>query len=314
MAEVRISKSDFLFLGADGNNYLKYLQGDISYPFAEAFAIIECHRRYRNFLASRGIDYRWIIVPAKERILVEELDLPVKLNALPVNVIKSCLKSSDPGVAEAFLDLGDVRDLYCGYAPESLYHKNDTHWTHHLAFRSYRYIMDSFFGGRYGKSWDIPIVSKALQEGDLGRIIGRPAEEIFYHHPLVRPRRVFCNETVNNGRVELFEGGGAAAAIFIHSSSFDYMKEFFCSSFNRSLCIFSPHHMDGLAEEKPDIVVNFVQERYLPRAPTQIAKVSDVKYFLENDRPKSMAAFNEFFVDSSSFLGRVASSTAEIYV
>lgn len=313
MPEFFISKNDFIFLKSDGNNYLKHLTGEVECDKSTIDEIVAAHAEYQKLLAANNIQYKWIIVPTKERILIEELNTPSITNNLPINKLKQSIKINSPELADHFLDLGEINELFYGYSASSLFHKYDTHWTHNLAFRSYHYIMDRFLKGIYGKSIDIAISKADKQIGDMASAFNKPSEDIFFHHPLNRPTKIWSNEALNNGRINLIKGFGQKNAIILHSSSFDYMGEFFTSHFAKSLTIFTPNLPKKLTLEKPDIIFSITQERYLTRPPKICETTAEVKYFNEDQRPKSQELTNKYLVENNCFLGKSTIQTVEAF-
>lgn len=217
--------------------------------------------------AVRGIDYRMLVVPEKHVVYPDKLpDGAHVAEVRPINQIIGALGPTPrshliyPAVA-----LSDAR------AVEDSFLRTDVHWTHYGAYVGYRALMASL----------PPVYQRAVvgEEalvrgdyrvmGDLGvRLDPVPNERGISighggHH---RFRRVFDNRAFGRGQTEIFENDDARLprCVLFRDSNASAMLQYLAMHFSRLVVVSSTEFFyDLVREEKPDVVITEMTERYL---------------------------------------------------
>ena len=318
MEQIIKGEDGFLFVGKESNKYTDYLLGTLAPSPADLDRLIACHLTRLSFCKSLGIQYFWILVPSKERILSHLLPADLRSRMRPNNAPIHALlnRAFDLGLhrsfASFFIDLSDaLRQLS---TDGDRFHRTDTHWTHRGAWSAYQHIIQRLNDGTLGACVATPRIQDAKQQGDLGRLADLGPEPIrhFSNPEFSSERQVaFSNEVVNNGGLHIIEGTcrWRPRSLILRSSSFDYFKDFFLTHFSRSMTIFGPElRPELLMHEKPDYVFHFQQERYMLRPPQDASSTFVTKYVTEKGNISDFRNRVEDYVGTGGYFVRQKSA------
>lgn len=274
MPEVAEGEEQFLFALSESNGFVDQLVGrrNISDSFVDKLLLLQI-QRYATCKAF-GVSYYWFLCPAKERVLYEYL--PPQTRAA-VDLDRSIarrifVRAKSLGCEQLLRHFYcDLADSFADVERARLFHRTDTHWTHFGAHLAYRFCVEKVVTPSIGAAQMQVRATAAKQQGDLGRILNLPPEDIVHFaNPNMTSKRVFFNGVENNGKFEIFVSGQLekSTALIIRSSSIDFMKEFFVDHFRKAVLLFCPDlNYELVVRERPDYVFHFQQERYLTRLP-----------------------------------------------
>ena len=223
----------------------------------------------RDDLKSQGIDFVLFIAPNKERVYSDEMPdyygAPAE-NYAVLQIVNYLRDNTDLNILYPIDEINTAaRDLGNNGI---LYHKTDTHWNELGAYIGSKALLDSM---------DITIPdyddkSVTIEEtedvaGDLAGIRGL--------HSWIEPDKTYkptgfnehsvCEDEYDFNSVIRYHASNAdQRKLFIHRDSFcTAMAETIGSQFNESVMVHTnSYNRDMIAEEKPDIYVLEIAERY----------------------------------------------------
>lgn len=260
-------RDDWLFLTNDSNRVIDQMTGlkPLGAQDVEAWRITLMLRR--AWLASIGSRYIFAVAPNKEAVFDQHLPDGLRLSDnRPVRQLQS-----------AGLDLI--------YRPEEFrgadtYSKTDTHWNDLGGQRQAEMLLAACRkqGVAAGplSAMEMEFVTRR-HYGDLGRKLTPPQDsEVILKRVKSRQARVAFSSKINNtGSILVFEGKDRSlprGMMFADSfGGVGSVADFVAQGFSRLVVLWQPHFDFRLIEEeKPDIVISQMVERFLTLIPNDV--------------------------------------------
>ncbi len=260
-------RDGWLFLTNDSNRVVDQMTGDLPLPEQdiEKWRLTIEQRRFHA--RSIGAEYLFAVAPNKEAVFREYLPF-----GIPVSGNRAVRQMQDAGI-----------DLL--YRPDLLwrcktYSKTDTHWSDYggmiQAKQIIRMVLELGISSGSLDDLDCDFVTDT-HYGDLGRKLSSPVRSEVLKKRL-RTRRsklIYNSRHQTTGTKLIFEGGNKRlprAVVFGDSfggigSTFDFLAQ----CFSRLVVSWSPTvDFQLIEEERPDIVISQMAERFLIRVPDDI--------------------------------------------
>jgi alginate O-acetyltransferase complex protein AlgJ len=227
----------------------------------------------RDWLARRGIRYVFLIAPEKSTIYPELLPAALQPVA-PETRIDQLLAWM---AAHSTVDLIDVRPaLRAAKTTGRLYRWTDTHWNGGGAFAAH-HRLEEWLQARFPELRPIDRASfsqhvRVAPGGDLAGMLalaGHLREEeldLVWKEP---PAREGAATPVMNAHASAHPvakecpGGELGRTVVIHDSFFEAIVPFLARHFRRAAFVRREFATDIIADEKPEIVIEEMVERYL---------------------------------------------------
>lgn len=245
--------------------------------------ILDARRRY---FEEQKIAHLWAVVPNKVAIHPEHLPDSVK-GAAGKRRLDQLLQHLR---ARTRLNVVDFRQpLLRAKGPRFLYHCNDTHWNDRGVLVAYQHLcqrLGPLMPGLKPLNMDQVTFSRATHQGDLSALLGiKDQFPDVYDAAKIQgpgPREVkqapmaaLPPKDIWGRKVELhaYEGpaGKPRLLMFIDSFTTKLFQQCLARHFSRSLFILASPSLETMkvvvAEEKPDIVIEQVVERFLGLVP-----------------------------------------------
>ncbi|OWU82266.1 hypothetical protein ATO6_22765 [Oceanicola sp. 22II-s10i] len=273
-------KNDWLFLTNDSNHVIDQMTGQrpLAPEDVEAWRITLMLRR--AWLESIGSRYIFAVAPNKEAVFKDHLPDGIRLSDnRPVRQLQS-----------AGIDLIYRPEKFRG---AETYSKTDTHWNDLGGQRQAKMLLDACRqqGVEVGplSAMDIELISQS-HYGDLGRKLTPPQEsEVILKRVKSRQAKVvFSTKISNTGSILVFEGADKSLprGMFFADSfgGVGSVSDFIAQGFSRLVVLWQPHFDFRLIEEeKPDIVISQMVERFLTLIPNDVRseKLSAMSGFAE---------------------------------
>lgn len=277
-------KNGWLFLTNDSNRVIDQMTGrsPLAPEDIEAWRITLMLRR--AWLRSIGARYIFAVAPNKEVIFREHLPDGIQIsNNRPVRQLKA-----------AGIKLIYRPDTFRG---ADTYSRTDTHWNDLGGQRQAEILLENC--RRQGvaagplSAMEMGFVTDT-HYGDLGRKLTPPqASELIRKRVRSRQAKVvFSSKTGNTGSVVIFEGKDKSlprGMMFADSfGGVGSVSDYVAQGFSRLVVLWQPHFDFRLIEEeKPDIVISQMVERFLPLIPNDI----------RSEKLSTMAGFAEKWAD-----------------
>ncbi len=276
-SDVVLGKGPWLFYAAD--RIIECRRGLVPFTEEELRRWQTALEERRDWLASQGIAYVFMIAPEKSSLYAEFLPdrLAVVRNETRLDQLVAWMG------AHSTVEVLDLRrSLQRAKAEGRIFHWTDTHWNDAGAFAAYREIahwLEAKFPGV------TPLEASAFDRqvhpgpgadlaGMLG-LTGRLREErivLAPETPLpvkpVAPSPVMLKRTWLMQRgPEVFEreGGAIPGAVVVHDSFFQQVRPFLSSHFGRVAYVWWVFPPEVIADEKPQVVIEEMVERVLSR-------------------------------------------------
>jgi alginate O-acetyltransferase complex protein AlgJ len=263
-------KDGWFFLDNDSNGFLRQYAGEIRL-WDEALEL------WRDLLETRiarvgelGARYHFLVVPESATVYPE--NLPDGIEAAPERPVHQVMRhlASKGSPAKVIYPL---EDLLAEKTRRLVYRKTDTHWNDFGALVAYRRLA-------WELERDVPVHVVGEDElqffeieipGDLGYKVGIEARpELCARYLYSRARSLYDNCVESDGSLIITECPHAPptkCVIFGDSSCYG-MVTYLAQSFGRMVLVNSPTlDYDLIAEERPDLVVSQMVERYLIAVP-----------------------------------------------
>ncbi len=279
-------KDNSLVVGKDGWYFSNFQHVIDDYravrPFTESEVdeIKESLAKCQDELNTSGIKYYLLIVPNKHTIYSHQLPDYIKKIGK-----KSRLEQLLPTLQSANINVIDIRDeMQKSKDRMPLYFKTDSHWNLNGSFIGYQklfsHIQQSFPVLQPAKIEDFNIRVVDKKGGDIVAMMGmeneitdkfveyNPLSGYFFkeaklgNYKLPKPK-IFHPEI----SVSAFEGGNTPLKVVVFKDSYGgYMQQFINKHFQRSVYVWGHNYelnKDIIEQEKPDMVIQIIVERYL---------------------------------------------------
>lgn len=279
-------KDDKLLIGKDGwyfSNFQKVIDDYRAVkPFTsfEIQSIINQIRSTKLDLETKGIPYYLLIVPNKHTIYSEYLPEHIKKVGE-----KSRFEQLLPYLENEDINLIDIRnELRAVKEDKDVYFKTDSHWNLHGSFIGYTKLFETIsndFPNIIPSNKDQFIIREIDKNGgDIVAMMGKEEEirdTFIEYYPIggfnfkesslgnyTPPApKIFSPEI----SVTAFESDASELTAVIFKDSYGgYMQQFINPHFKRSVYIWGHDYYlnkDVVQEEKPDLVIHIIVERYL---------------------------------------------------
>jgi alginate O-acetyltransferase complex protein AlgJ len=275
---VLIGKNGWLFFARD-----HLLEDFISIePFAKE--ALTARQRYieakRDWLASRGIPYFFVVAPNKQSIYPEQMPESYYRSHGPSHLdqlIEHMRNFSDVNIIDLRVALREAK------AGGQLYFSTDTHWNHKGAFTAYRHIMEILQQSTSDNRQvlqsftDYQAVAATRKGGDLAKMLG-VADDIQERYDRLDPslRRCAQEEALSNymdrdwkpfpDPVAYTCSSASLRLVMLHDSFGNGIRPYLAENFRKSVFV-RQHQLPGdvfkaiVLKEKPDLVVEEIVER-----------------------------------------------------
>ncbi len=265
-----IGKEDWLFMSK--KDYIN----QISIPFtSEELQIINYNLNVTTeWFKKHGIKYYLTVPPAKPRVYPEYLPdyMRVRLNFCKMDQVKSYLNLKS---SIQFIDFKE--ELIANKKHQQLYYKTDTHWNEFGAFIGYTKIIQriaqDFPQIKPLKLEDFTVTKEVNHEGDLLAMLGYNSNFFATRYTLypkdsIEPTFIYSTKPIiirNGFEKWKMPNNKTSLSIFVIRDSYTtHMKKFISASFENSVYAWMPEiPIYKIAEEKPDIVLHEIFERFV---------------------------------------------------
>lgn len=214
---------------------------------------------------AHGSQFRMLIVPEKHIVYADKL--PAGMRISPRRPAIQLRDALDPELAAKVLYVSEsLREARRRY---DTFYKADTHWTGYGAFLGYRAIVDSLAS-------DLKLEAVGEDElvfrehhfiGDIGvRFFPERGDLALLVEPPVPFRLVFKNGNFGRGAVHVYESErrDLPSCVLFRDSFANAMIPLLMRSFSRVVAVSSlTCHFDLLEQEKPDLVLFEIVERFI---------------------------------------------------
>ncbi|RYH76056.1 hypothetical protein EVU94_03605 [Flavobacteriaceae bacterium 144Ye] len=255
-----IGKNGWYFLGNDYNNLFDDSFGhNIIIDSLELKTIKNNIESIRNFLTSKGIDFKIVVPPNKHRVYPEYLPYSHPQNKTRLEILNDYLKK------EIDFEILYLRDtLVKAKSEKLLYYKTNTHWNDYGAYIGYNYTMKTL-----NKTHDLPIagieeyeeVIQPIKINDVTQQINLTFKEdaIF----LQKKDTIEAKIIFRKYRKQVFSNPSKTKKLLMHRDSFaNSWMVFFNESFGSTIYLRGYKLNKKLInKEKPDIVIFEIIER-----------------------------------------------------
>lgn len=229
----------------------------------------------RDWLATRGIDYLFVVPPNKLTVLPEHLPprFRCRRGATRLEQLEAALRRWSG------IELVDLRAALRRSAGEPIWYRTDTHWNARGVAAAYPALLSRIRAllPAAGAIQSFEVNAAGPRVGDLGGMvhIGGIEPDVFWsvHPATIRSRAVptpFPAQADSYGRrssARAIDDSSLPTAMVLHDSFFDgAMNDFLAESFSRTAFVFhgAPAIDRALvAREHPDIVIQEMVERNL---------------------------------------------------
>lgn len=269
--DTRFWYHNLLIRGRDGilfhrdHDVLEQLTGAQVLSGRQVAVWVDALRRRDAWCEAHGSLFRALFIPEKHVVYARDLLKPLPLaERRPVRQVLAALDG-----ALASRVLYPVEELRAGRAHRPTFLTTDTHWTSYGAFLGYRALVDSL-----SPALDLPSARDddltwrdRRHVGDLGvRLDPEESETATVADPPAPFRLVFQNGNFGRGAVHVYESDQPhlPRCVLFRDSFASAMIPFLMRGFSRLVAVSSlTCHYDLLEQEKPDVVLCAVIERFV---------------------------------------------------
>ena len=270
-ADVMVGKDNWLFYKGDG--CIQDYRGGQVVKMSELMSYADASIALQNAAQARGIELYLLITPNKEMIYGDRY--------MPDRVKRVSDVSRTDQIVGFLSNNTDVRIIYPKEAlleasgRYQVWLKYDTHWNDLGAFTASMALLGMGISDHTMTLEDVQIVENGLTGGDLANMLGRTkdySDDINYsvkgYYDNIQVRSV---ETVNQRYLDfdIIESGQKTGktVLYIGDSFLGYMKQYVSKNADKSIFIHRDNYesfgRDLIAEEKPDIIVFQIAERFI---------------------------------------------------
>lgn len=260
-----------LFLANDTNDVILQHSGERRFADDDLRMWRELLEARVAWLQGLGIPYFFMVPPNAHSVFPEDLpDGVATASERPVHQLMDHLRERG---SQARL-LYPLDDLLAAKPDPLLYSKTDPHWSGRGALVAYERLATETARAvelhRVPRE-DVHFVD-VLQTGELGFKVEPEEESIEVYAEVVRPRAwlVHDNCVVNVGKLIVTECPAApdTTCVLLGDSYADHMLPFLAASFRRLVFAQIPTlDRELVLEERPDVVITMLNERYLIYVP-----------------------------------------------
>lgn len=255
-----IGKNGWYFLGNYYNNLFDDNFGHkTSIDSTELEVIKNNILSTKNFLTSKGIDFKIIVPPNKHRVYPEHLPYSHPQKKTRLEILNEYLKK------EINFEIIYLRDtLVKAKGEKLLYYKTNTHWNDYGAYIGYNYTMKTL-----NKTHNLSVVNyedykeiiQPIKENDIIRQINLSAKE--YAIFLQKKKPIETKIIFSQYHKQIFSNPNKTKKLLMHRDSFaNAWMGFFNESFGTTIYL-RGYKLDKelINKEKPDIVIFEMVER-----------------------------------------------------
>ena len=221
-------------------------------------------RARRAWCAANGRTMRVMVIPEKHVVYREKLP---RVQLSPHRAAMQLLEAADGELGAQILYPLNALRLASKIKPT--FFKTDTHWNGYGAFVAYRTLIESL-------ATEFPLESVREEEliwkerpfvGDLGvRYTDEHGETIEYAEPTSTYKLVFQNHRFDRGAVHIYENErrDLPTCVLYRDSFSNFLIPYLMRGFSRLVAVSSIScHYDLLDQEKPDVVLFAIIERFI---------------------------------------------------
>lgn len=268
--KVICGKNNYLFLDNDTNHVIKQVSGELPLSDKDLFAWQILLEMRSALLKARSSRYLFVCAPNKECVYPELLPEGITLsdNRAVCQILNALVKKP---VASFIYPLEDLVKKKKEEFP--VYPRSDTHWSYFGAYICYLSICKEL--NLQILQDDRLIFDWHTRFGDLQRHAAENEPERV-PCPQVRDEqgmKIFDNQKANRGNLQIFEHQNKElpSAIVFRDSFTEYLIPYLKESFRRLVLVWNPFVDYALVEEeRPDLVLNVMAERFLLQVPDDI--------------------------------------------
>jgi len=255
-----------LFLANDKNDILSQHSGQrmlTEYELARWGVTLAARREL-------GIPYLFLVPPNAHSVYPE--DLPPEIVSAEERPIHQLMKQ-EPDI------IYPLDDLLAAKPDPLLYCKGDTHWTRRGAFIVYKRLVREIDGlvELHEVEADDVIFRENLRVGELGYKLEPVMKSVEILSWVIQPRPTLISDNlvVNTGMHIVTDCPGAppTTCVVFGDSFAGNIMPFLASSFRRFVfCHLPMFDLDVIEEERPDLILSILNERFLVVVPTAVAR------------------------------------------
>jgi hypothetical protein len=267
-------KEGWLFLHNDSNGVVDQHVGKKAFSEADMVKWRHTLEMRYAWLKNKGIGYYFLIAPDTHAIYPEFLpDHIVPTATRPILQLLAHLKANN-----SFMPIYPIAKMQEAKKQRPVCIQTDSHWNHYGAYLATRRLMEDI----QRDYPSVPFLHEDMVEftektmiGDLGNKFTPPKESKTLYAKIKTPqsRVVSDNEVVNRGRIRIHENKNKdlLTAVFLRDSYGLFNADFIAESFSRLIEVHTPLlEMEMIEQEKPDIVINMLAERFFMVIPNDI--------------------------------------------
>ncbi len=267
----RIRLQFMVLQGRDGflfhrdHDALDQMAGRIAFVPRQVAVWVEALRARAAWCEANGAVMRVLVAPEKHVIYADKLPRLIRVaDARPVAQLLEALPPDLDGKV-----LYPVEALRAASLRRPTFQKTDTHWTSFGAFTAYRALVDSFepeYPLETAEEEELTWKERAVM-GDLGvRFEREIGETVAVADPVAAYRLVWQNHNFGRGAIHVFENErrDLPRCVLFRDSFSNALIPFLMRGFSRIVAVSSMTcHYDLLDQERPDVVLFAVVERFL---------------------------------------------------
>ena len=260
-----------LFLANDTNEVILQHSGERRFGEDELRLWRELLDARMDWLGELGIPYFFMVPPNAHSVYPE--DLPEGIASAPERPVHQLMRHLGGTGSQARL-MYPLDDMLAAKPDPLLYSRTDPHWSGRGAFVAYRRLLTEV--EREVRLHRVPPANvrfvEVLQTGELGFKVEPEEESVEVYAQVARPQAwlLHDNLVVNVGKLIVTECPAApdTTCVLLGDSFANHMLPFLAASFRRLVFAQIPTLDRALVlEERPDVVITLLNERFLIYVP-----------------------------------------------
>lgn len=270
-----IGKDGWFFLSNDTNRVMDQIQGnyELGSGFDKAWQALFHHRA--TSMKELGITYSFLVAPNKECVYPQFLPDGIELSEL--RPVFRFLRQVPDDVDVLY----PLQELRAASVSTNVYPKGDSHWSLPGALVAYRQLAKKL-GIRAVQDDEIDFYIDP--RGDLSSKVNEKTEYIRGRIREPTFRLVSNNNVPNTGHKVVYENADKTlpSCVMFRDSYGTILLDILAQSFSRFVAVWQPNiDYTILRDERPDIAISVMAERFLAGVPNDLTGKSHQDYLRE---------------------------------